>query len=114
MSRWQWILRQFTGKLWLRASLFCIAGVVTALVALWLKKFIPSDFSRQVGADAVDSILQIIASSMLAVTTFSLSTMVAAYTAATSNATPRSTKLLLEDRTAQNALSPTDNLSCPA
>lgn len=105
MSKWQWILKQFCGKLWVRSSLFCVLAVLTALFALLVKGYIPEDVSRQVGAEAVDGILQIIASSMLAVTIFSLSTMVAAYSAATSNVTPRSTQLLLQDSTAQNALS---------
>lgn len=105
MSKWQWILKQFGSRLWVRSSLFCVAAVITALLALVFKDYIPEDVSRKVGAEAVDSILHIIASSMLAVTTFSLSTMVAAYSAATSNVTPRSTQLLLQDSTAQNALS---------
>ena len=42
---------------------------------------------------------------MLAVTTFSLSTMVSAYSAATSNVTPRATKLIMEDTTTQTVLS---------
>ena len=41
---------------------------------------------------------------MLAVTTFSLSTTVSAYSAATSNVTPRATRLLIEDTTTQNTL----------
>jgi uncharacterized membrane protein len=56
------------------------------------------------GADAVEDLLKIIASSMLAVATFSLSTMVAAFAATTSTATPRAAQLLVEDRTAQNAI----------
>jgi len=35
---------------------------------------------------------------------FSVSTMVAAYGAATSNVTPRATRLLMEDNTSQNVL----------
>jgi len=105
MSKWQWILRQLGNRLWLRAGLFCLLAIFTALAAVLLKDFIPTGIPQKVGANAVDNILQIIASSMLAVTTFSLSTMVAAYSAATSNVTPRSTQLLLQDRTAQNALS---------
>lgn len=58
-----------------------------------------------IGSEATGSILGIIASSMLAVTTFSLSTVVSAYGAATSNVTPRATQLLIEDKTAQNTLS---------
>ena len=60
--------------------------------------------STKIGADAVDNILNIIAASMLAVTIFSLSTIVAAYIAASSNVTPRSIRLLDEDATAHNAL----------
>ncbi len=105
MSKLSWLLKQFTSQLWLRATLFCGIGIFTALVALLIKDFIPEDISRKVGAEAVDTILHILANSMLAVTTFSLSTMVAAYAAASTSTTPRATKLLLEDRTAQNALS---------
>ncbi len=103
-SRWQWLLRQLNRKLWFRASLFSALAVATALVAIALKPYIPADISAKVGADAVDHILGIIATSMLAVTIFSLSTMVSAYIAANSNVTPRSIRLLDEDATAHNAL----------
>src|SRR5690554_7197137 len=42
---------------------------------------------------------------MLAVTTFSLGVMTSAFGAATTNVTPRATKLLMEDRLTQNVLS---------
>ena len=105
MSKWRWLLKLFFSKLWVRATLFCVVGILTALAGLFFKDLIPNDISHKVGADAVGTILHIIASSMLAVTTFSLSTMVAAYSAASSSTTPRSTQLLLEDAAAQNALS---------
>lgn len=91
-------------RIWFRASLFSILAIVTALIAIVVSPFIPSDLPAQIGADAVDNILGIIASSMLTVTTFSLSTMVSAYSAATSNVTPRATKLVMEDSTTQNVL----------
>ena len=105
MTKWQWLVKQFGRRLWVRASMFCLLGILTALVAVEIKGFLPEQLSRKVGAESVDSLLKIIANSMLAVTTFSLSTMVAAYSAATNNVTPRSTRLLLQDSTAQNALS---------
>lgn len=105
MSKWRWILQQLSGRLWLRASVFCLIGVASALISLAFKDFLPTDLTYKIGADAVDDILNIIATSMLAATTFSLGVMVSAYTAATSNATPRATKLLLADSTAQYALS---------
>lgn len=99
-----WRLWQLTRQLWFRASLISLLAVGAALLSLIVSPYLPSDLSAKIGADAVDRILEIIASSMLAVTTFSLSTMVAAYSAATTNVTPRATKLLIQDTTTQNML----------
>lgn len=104
IARWRWVLTQLTKRLWFRATLFSVLGVATALASIVLKDSIPFALSAKIGADAVDKILGIIASSMLAVTTFSLSTMVSAYGAASSSVTPRATKLVMEDATTQNAL----------
>ncbi|WP_062118577.1 DUF2254 domain-containing protein [Aureimonas sp. AU40] len=103
-ARWLWRLRQLSRRIWVRATLFSLAAVATALVAALLSPYIPSDLPAQIGADAVDNILGIIAASMLTVTTFSLTTMVGAYSAATSNVTPRATTLMMEDATTQNML----------
>lgn len=104
MSKTQWVLSQLTRQLWFRSSLFAVLAVMTALVAIAIKSFIPEPVSGIIGSDAVDKILGILASSMLAVTTFSLNIMVSAYNTASSSVTPRATRLLLEDRTTQNVL----------
>ena len=104
LSRWQWLFKQFTHRLWVRVSLFSVAAIITALLGAVFAPLIPDAVPGQVGADALDNILGILASSMLAVTTFSLTTMVTAYTAATSNATPRASRLLMDDPTTQNTL----------
>ncbi|MCW1832670.1 DUF2254 domain-containing protein [Pantoea ananatis] len=104
ISRWQLIFRQAGRKLWFRATLFALAAVVSALASIVFKSAIPPSVSVKVGADAVDNILNILASSMLAVTTFSLSTMVTAFGSATTHVTPRATKLVVEDSTTQNVL----------
>jgi uncharacterized membrane protein len=104
IARWRWITNQLTKRLWFRASLFSLLGVATALLAVVFRDLIPESLPARIGADAVDKILGIIASSMLAVTTFSLSTMVSAYSAASSGVTPRATTLVMEDTTTQNAL----------
>ncbi|MCE3027318.1 DUF2254 domain-containing protein [Salinicola sp. DM10] len=104
MGRFQWIWRRLQRSLWYRASLYSLAGVVTALVAWLLTPWLTLPEVFTIGAKAVDSILDIIASSMLAVTTFSLSAMVTAYGSATSNVSPRATLLLIEDRITQNTL----------
>lgn len=104
-SRWFWITVQLTRRIWFRASLFSVLAIITALIGIALSPYIPSDLPAKIGADAVDHILGIIAASMLTVTTFSLRVMVSAYSAATSNVTPRATQLVMEDSTTQNVLS---------
>ncbi|WP_370417253.1 DUF2254 domain-containing protein (plasmid) [Pantoea vagans] len=104
MSKTQWLIHRLTRQLWFRSSLFAVLAIITALVAIAVKPFIPASVSGIVGSDAVDKILAILASSMLAVTTFSLNIMVSAYNSASSSVTPRATVLLLEDGTTQNVL----------
>ncbi len=104
LSQWGWFLWGLTRRLWFRATLISLLAVAAAFLAFVLRPYIPDWVPTKLGADAVDSILSILASSMLAVTTFSLSTMVAAYASATSSASPRATRLLIEDSTTQNVL----------
>lgn len=104
MSKWHWLFHQLTRQLGFRISLFAILAVFSALVSIVLKPFIPESIGEIIGVGAVDNILNILASSMLAVTTFSLSIMVAAYATAASSVTPRATRLMIEDSVTQNVL----------
>ncbi len=104
MSRWDWLLMQFSRKLWLRVTMMALVGVATAAAGIVLAPYVPDAWTIKIGAQAIDGILNVLASSMLTVTVFSLSTMVAAYGAATTNVTPRATRLLMEDNTSQNVL----------
>jgi len=84
-----------------------LLGVASALAAVALRRFVPpsvDEIAHRIGANSVDEILSILASSMLAVTTFTLSIMVQAYGSATQTATPRATTLLIEDSTTQNVV----------
>ncbi len=105
VGRTAWLLRQFRKQIWVRAALFSVAAVFVAILAALIGPYIPYDPGLTLASGSVDHILNILASSMLAVTTFSLSIMVSAYASATSNVTPRSTKLLIADPVAQNTLS---------
>lgn len=105
MTRWQWIVHQLSRRLVLRAAIISLLSLASAVAALLFKPYIPADLGFKVGAEAVDSILAIIASSMLAVITFSLSTVVQAYSSAASSATPRAISLLKDDTAVQNMLS---------
>ncbi|MDH6268750.1 putative membrane protein [Rhizobium sp. SG_E_25_P2] len=103
-TKFGWKLQRLAKKLWFRASLYALAGLLTALFSVFFAPALPPFISAKIGADAVDNILTILASSMLTVTTFSLSIMVTAFGAATNNGTPRAAALVAEDPTTQNVL----------
>lgn len=104
-SRIGLILRHVTRQIWFRAALIGVASVIVAALAGIVARAVPYHFTGDIGQNSVGTVLQIIASSMLAVTTFSLTAMVSAYSSATQLATPRATQLMISDRTSQNALS---------
>ena len=89
LSKWQWILGHLTRALWLRASVMALLAVLVIFAAMGADRFLPFSLPFEVEQSTIDNILNILASSMLAVTTFSLTVMVSAYGAATSNVTPR-------------------------
>jgi len=105
MKYGQWLLSRIKRQLWWQAILFGILGITTALVATVSDRFFPWTLPFEVSREAVDSLLNVIASSMLAVTTFSLGAVTSAFGAATNNVTPRATKLLMEDKVTHNVLS---------
>jgi len=104
ISKWQWLLAQLTRMLWIRASLFALLAVFAALLATAADRVMPEGLPLSIGAESVEPILHILASSMLTVTTFSLTVMVSAYAAATTSVTPRGVRLLMQDTTTQNVL----------
>ncbi len=103
-SKWQWHLLRLWRALSVRAALFAVLGIAASLASLVVEPWLPIDLATKIGADALESILTIIASSMLTVTTFSLGIMVSAYGAASSNVTPRALQILMRDSTTQNSL----------
>lgn len=98
---WAYIRRQ----LWFRASLYSLVGLLTAVVTIFLKGYLPLDPGWSVKAESVDGILNILAGAMLTATTFTLGIMVSAFASASSVATPRATRLLIADTTTQNVVS---------
>lgn len=104
ISKTQWQIQNLLRKLWVRAALIGLLGVAAAFAAQILAPLIPPSLSSKIGAEAADQILGILASSMLAVVTFSLSIAVMAFANAAKNATPRATRLLQQDGTTQNVL----------
>ena len=96
---------RLTRQLGVRAALIAALAFVAAGSAPYLAVLVPEPLAGIVSAEAVTSLLQILASSMLAVTIFSLSVIISARQSASSQVTPRSHQVLIEDRVTQNVLS---------
>lgn len=101
------LLRQFhafSRRLIVRVMLIALFSVISIGVAKLLGGYIPFGLKDRIGADAVDHILSIIANSMLTVTTFSLTVMVASHRNVSSLWTPRAHQVLLQDTTTHTVL----------
>ncbi|MFN3845869.1 MAG: DUF2254 domain-containing protein [Paracoccaceae bacterium] len=104
VTRFVFLARQTLRKLWVRISVFAVASVAVVAVAPLISRVLPDWLARIEAGEAIGSILTILASSMLAVTTFSVSIMVAAFGVAAGSGTPRAVALLKEDSTSQMVL----------
>ena len=92
-------------RIWLTPVFGIVLALFLLVIAWYLDTFvqIPSKFTIDV--DTLDSILSIIASSMLAVATFSLGIMVSAFASVASSITPRANVIVMSDQSTQKAIS---------
>ena len=99
------IWRQLKGKLWFRPTFWSLTAIAAALMAALASRWPLPAGVPNIGQPALEGLLTIIASSMLTVSTFSLSILVSAFASAASSATPRATRLVMADDSAQHAIS---------
>lgn len=97
-------LVHLTNRLWVRIALIGVLSLVAVAVARVVSPQLPSGLNTSVGAGAVETLLQIIANSMLAVTTFSMTVVVTVFRSASGQWSPRVHRLMLDDQTMQNTL----------
>lgn len=104
VNRLRWRVQEILQMLWVRVTSFALLGLVTAGLGFVVRDRIPDELAGRIGAEAIEPILSIVASSMLTVTTFSLSILTAAYATASSGSTPRAVRLLVRDGVSQTVL----------
>lgn len=104
MNRWRFYWLRLTRELWFRATAYAVLGVGAALLASIGEQRVPPDMAERLGGESVEGILTILASSLLAVATFSVGAMVTAYTAVSQAATPRVAALVTSDGQTQRSL----------
>ncbi len=98
------MLLRITRRLWVRVALMALLAVAASVAAIFLEEYIPAGVRDRFSRAAVMPVLTILASGMLAVSTFSLNVMVTAHHAAAAQATPRAHRVLLSDTTTHTVL----------
>lgn len=107
MSQIAFKLRQIAQRMWFLPAAFSAAAVLTLMFAFGMARLIPDQdhLPFTMPSNAVESILTVLASSLLTVAVFALSTIVSALSSASSSTTPRAVPLIVGDRSAQTSIS---------
>ncbi|MCK9505421.1 MAG: DUF2254 domain-containing protein [Porticoccaceae bacterium] len=104
-DRLRFLLSRLRERLWVRPLVVCLLSVGAAFVAKIADETGLAQFVPEIAQGSIETLLSVMASSMLVVATFSVASMVSAYASASSTATPRSFGLVVADDVSQNALS---------
>lgn len=98
-------LRRFRERLWVKPLFVCLVSIATVFAAKFADNYHLAKLAPDITAATVESLLTVMASSMLVIATFAVGSMVSAYASASSIATPRAFRLVVADDVSQNALS---------
>ncbi|MHA7885673.1 DUF2254 family protein, partial [Nitratireductor rhodophyticola] len=110
MNGYWFLFRRFSRALWFLPALFCASAVLVVILAYLSANLFPEGLEESaipitVSADALRNILGIVASSMLAVAVFALSTLVNLLTSAAQTGSPRAVPLFSGNRAARTTIS---------
>ncbi len=98
-------LNRIGERLWVKPLIMCVLSIAGVFFAKTADKSGLGDIVPAISPDSIETLLSIIASSMLVISTFAVASMVSAYASASSTTTPRSFPLVISDDVSQNALS---------
>jgi uncharacterized membrane protein len=104
-SKFRFQFARVVESLWFRPAVYAATALAVLLIAPAVAPLIPEGVRDAVGLDGVYDLLDVLASTLLAVAIFSLAILATSMQAAAGASTPRARPLLLQDRTAQNAIS---------
>lgn len=105
MSYLRFKMGQLLQRMWFLPAAFSFVAVFTVIIAYVLARYAPDDLPFILPANAVQTVLEILASSLLTVAVFALSTVVSAFSGASSATTPRAVPLIAGDLRAQTSIS---------
>ena len=105
VARLKFLLNRTAERLWIRPLAMCVVAIAGAFLARAADQWIAADVVPAITSESIETLLTIMASSMLVIATFAVASMVSAYASASSTATPRTFSLVVADDVSQNALS---------
>ena len=100
-----YLLKKLKLKLWFKPLMVCLISVAAALLAQLADDSFITDLVPTIQQSSIEDLLKTMSSSMLVIAIFAVGSMLSAFAAASSIATPRSYKLIVSDSSSQNALS---------
>lgn len=104
MTKAEYLLRELRTSLWVKPSIMGAAAVAWVSTAYWGDWFLPDKMKIGIEREILINLLGIMASTMLTVATFSVAAMVSAFAAVSTTATPRATRIVMQDKSMQNSL----------
>ena len=104
MTKTEYLFRELRSSLWVKPSIMGMAATLWVSIAYLCSTWLPVEWSVEVKREILINLLGIMASTMLTVATFSVAAMVSAFATVASTATPRATRIVMQDRTSQNSL----------
>ena len=104
-GRLKFIWNRIRERLWVRPLVACLVSISVVILSRMADWTTLDEFLPTISLDSPEALLEIMASSMLVIATFSVASMLAAYSSAANTATPRSFTLVIADDVSQNALS---------
>lgn len=105
VSRLRFLGNRISERLWVKPLAMCLLSIAAAFMARAADYTDLGRFVPDITSQSVNTLLSVMASSMLVIATFSVASMVSAYASASNTATPRSFYLVIADDASQNALS---------
>ncbi|MEX0976538.1 MAG: DUF2254 domain-containing protein [Woeseia sp.] len=104
-DRIRFLLNRLGERLWVKPLAMCILSVAGVFLAQATDRMSLAEKWPTVTLDSVETLLTTMSASMLVIATFSVASMVSAYSSASNMATPRTFTLVVADDVSQNALS---------
>lgn len=101
----RFLYNRLKDKLWVKPLWMCFCSICAVFIAKFADHYNAGLFVPPISLDSIVALLEIMSSSMLMIATFSVGSMIAAYTSASTSATPRAFSVVVSDDVSKNALS---------